>query len=95
MPPLTAIIFMSTDRNAIENALCVYLQTHVLASGLTIAPEQDFAAFDIDSVTLVELAMHLEDTFSIEIPIRLLLPEHIHSVRTLVSCALEQTNRKG
>jgi acyl carrier protein len=95
MPPLTAIIFMSTDRNAIENALCVFLQTHVLAPGVHITPEQDFALLDIDSVTLVELAMHIEDTFGIEIPVRLLLPQHIQSVSALVTCALEHGNSVG
>ena len=86
---------MSTDRNAIENALCVFLQTHVLAPGVHITPEQDFALLDIDSVTLVELAMHIEDTFGIEIPVRLLLPQHIQSVSALVTCALEHGNSVG
>jgi acyl carrier protein len=86
---------MPAERSDIEHALCSYLQTHVLAPGVHITPEQDFALLDIDSVTLVELAMHIEDTFGIEIPVRLLLPQHIQSVSALVTCALEHGNTVG
>ncbi len=77
-----------TDQD-IRNTLLTYLRTHVLAAGVSIADDSDLPALGIDSVTIVELAMHVEERFSLEIPVAQLTPDHTRTVRTLSACALQ------
>lgn len=51
---------MAANPDIIQNTLLTYLVEHVLAEGVTITPETDLPSLDADSVTIVELAMHLE-----------------------------------
>ena len=88
--PLTLSLEMTPDPNTIASALCAYLVAHVLAPGVTIGPDSDLAALDIDSVTMVELAMHIEEQFGIEVPVQLLSSEHIPTVRAFAQCAITQ-----
>jgi len=72
----------------LEQALCDHLRAHVLAPNVVFTANMEFDALDIDSVTVVELVMLLEDQFNISIPIHLLKPEHMRSVQSLVACAV-------
>jgi hypothetical protein len=40
---------MTPDTTTIATALCAYLVAHVLAPGVTIGPDSDLAALDIDT----------------------------------------------
>lgn len=79
---------MDAKAQAMQQALITYLQSHVLAPGVAITAESDLPELGIDSVTIVELAMHLEERFSIEIPVAQLTPEHTRTVRNLAECAI-------
>jgi len=80
---------MAANRDIIQNTLLAYLSEHVLAEGVTITPETDLPTLDVDSVTIVELAMHLEERLGIEIPVSRLTPEHTRTVSAIAACAVQ------
>ncbi|MCF8256013.1 MAG: acyl carrier protein [Flavobacteriales bacterium] len=80
---------MAANPDIIQNTLLAYLSEHVLAEGVTITPETDLPSLDVDSVTIVEMAMHLEERLGIEIPVNLLTPEHTRTVSAFAAHAVQ------
>lgn len=73
---------------SIQHALIHFLRENVLAEGIPINADTDLHTLGIDSVTIVELAMHIEERFGLEIPVSLLGPENTSTVRALAECAI-------
>jgi acyl carrier protein len=63
---------MTSDRDDVFAALCKLLQPFNTA-GVTLTPETDISAdLNIDSVTVMDFVMEVEDHFDIEIPLNVL-----------------------
>lgn len=80
---------MPANPDIIQKILLAYLSERVLAEGVIITPETDLPSLDVDSVTIVELAMHLEERLGIEIPMNRLTPEHTRTVSAIAACAVQ------
>lgn len=79
---------MSIDKAKIREELSSYLSKRFLAKGVELNAELPFADFGIDSMTVVELVMYIEEKFGIEIPADQLTGDNLHSLQSLVTCAM-------
>ncbi len=76
------------SRNDIEAQVSAYLTKRFLAKGVKLEASQPFADFGIDSMTVVELVMYIEEEFGIEIPADQLTFHNLRSLESLVNCAI-------
>ncbi len=83
---------MSVDKLEITEKLSNYITKSILAEGVAYSPSVAFSDVEIDSVTVVELVMMIEEEFAIEIPVDQLVPENLRSLESLVDCALKNAN---
>jgi acyl carrier protein len=74
---------MSPTEDNICNALVAHLTGHVLAEGVAVDASTDLPSLDVDSVTIVELAMHIEERFVLEVPMQFLTSENTRTVADL------------
>lgn len=81
---------MSVQREDVINMLRSYLLAKVLAPGTVLEDDTPLAEVGIDSVTVIELSMRIEDRFGIEIPADQLLQENLRSMAALADCAVRQ-----
>ncbi len=79
---------MSVDKAKIQEELSSYLHKRFLAKDVTLVPMATFSDFGIDSMTVVELVMYIEERFGIEIPADQLTGHNLKSLDSLVSCAM-------
>ena len=79
---------MSVDKVKIREELSAYLFKRFLAKDLNLDPAISFSEIGIDSMTVVELVMFIEEQFGIEIPADQLTGENLKSLDSLVSCAI-------
>jgi acyl carrier protein len=79
---------MAYTAHQIQEALSSYLSARFLASSVKLDAQLPFSEFGIDSMSVVELVMYLEEKFGIEIPSDQLTGEHLRSLSSLVSCAM-------
>lgn len=79
---------MAFSHSHIQDELHSYLSKHFLAKGVQLAASLPFADFGIDSMTVVELVMFIEEKFDIEIPSDQLTGDNLKSLESLVSCAM-------
>ena len=79
---------MSVDKAKIQEELSSYLQKRFLAKGVSLQASVPFVDYGIDSMTVVELVMHIEERFGIEIPADQLTADHLRSLETLSNCAM-------
>lgn len=86
---------MSVDKAKIAEELSNYLVKNVLAAGIKLKSNEPFSAVEIDSVTVIELVMFIEEKFRIEIPADQLLPENMSSIDSLADCALANLKAVG
>lgn len=68
--------------------LIQFLKANVLGEGVEIAGNTPFIEIGIDSVTVIELVMHIDDEFGIDIPPNDLTEENMSSIDSLASCAM-------
>ncbi len=80
---------MSFDKRDITEVLSNYVTKSILAEGVAYTPDIAFSDVEIDSVTVVELVMMIEEEFGIEIPVDQLVSENLQSLESLVDCALK------
>jgi acyl carrier protein len=80
---------MKINAKAIETLLCEHLRQHVVAAGVSVEADTDLESLGVDSVTLIELTMVIEDAFAIEIPVRFIYPEQLRTVSSMAACALK------
>ena len=66
-----------------------YLTKRFLASGVTFNSTLPFGEFGIDSMTVVELVMYIEEEFGIVIPADQLTGNNLASLETLANCAIQ------
>ena len=66
-----------------------YLTKRFLASEVAFDPVTPFADFGIDSMTVVELVMYIEEEFGIVIPADQLTGDNLASLEALANCAIQ------
>lgn len=75
-------------RDDIAAAVSAYLAKRFLAKDLKLETSTPFADIGIDSMTVVELVMFIEEEFGIVIPADQLTGDNLKSVESLVNCAV-------
>jgi len=79
-------------RDNIEAQISAYLAKRFLAKGVKLEASIPFADFGIDSMTVVELVMFIEEEFGIVIPANQLTGDNLKSLESLVNCAIANQN---
>lgn len=79
---------MSVDKGKISSMMIQFLKANVLGEGVEITGTTPFVEIGIDSVTVIELVMHIDDEFGIDIPPNDLTEENMSSIDALASCAM-------
>ena len=79
---------MTVSKEDISNRVSDYLKNRFLAREVDFDPTQRFADFGIDSMTVVELVMFIEEEFGIVIPADQLTGDNLISLEALTSCAV-------
>lgn len=80
---------MAVTQQEITSSVSDYLKKRFLAKGVALDPTQMFADFGIDSMTVVELVMFIEEEFGIVIPADQLTGENLASLESLAACAIQ------
>lgn len=70
-------------QDEIENQLCDFLRTNILADDIAVSPDTELSLLGVDSFSLMELVLFIERRFGLELPAEALTPDNIASVRTL------------
>ncbi|MFT4680463.1 MAG: acyl carrier protein [Granulosicoccus sp.] len=86
---------MTVDKGKISNMMIQFLKSNVLAEGIEISGTTPFQEIGIDSVTVIELVMHIDDEFGIDIPPNDLTEENMSSIDTLANCAMRFASTGG
>lgn len=81
---------MAIAADHIERSVSDHLKKHFLAKNVAIEPHVPFADSGIDSMTVVELVMFIEEEFGIVIPADQLTGDNLRSLRSLADCAFRQ-----
>jgi len=76
------------SRDDIAAKVSAYLSKRFLAKGVKLETDKPFADFGIDSMTVVELVMFIEEEFGIVIPADELTGDNLKSLDSLVNCAV-------
>jgi len=77
------------DKTSLQEKISSYLYKRFLAKGVQLKPSTPFAELGIDSMTVVELVMFIEEEFGIVIPADQLTSVNLKSLQSLVACAME------
>ncbi len=80
---------MAANREKIIEQLSAYLKKRFLAKDVVLRAEMPFADIGIDSMTVVELVMYIEEEFRIIIPADQLTGENLRSLNSLAECAIK------
>ena len=80
---------MAVSNSDIIASLTAYLQKRFLASGVEIKPSERFEDIGIDSMTVVELVMYIEEEFGIVIPADQLTGDNLATLDSLTACAMQ------
>ena len=80
---------MAVDQQQILHQVTDYLKQRFLAKNVAFDPSKAFADFGIDSMTVVELVMYIEEEFGIVIPADQLTGNNLKSLDSLVACAVK------
>lgn len=80
---------MAHNQQDIITSVSEYLKKRFLASNVRLNSADKFADFGIDSMTVVELVMYIEEEFGIVIPADQLTGENLASLDALTNCAIQ------
>ncbi len=80
---------MSVDKAKIQEELSSYLFKRFLAKNVKFDATTSFAEIGIDSMTVVELVMFIEEEFGIVIPADQLTGDNLASLESLAACAIQ------
>lgn len=69
----------------LAQALVAFVNTHIMASGHPIRPEDSFEGAGIDSLAMLKVLLFIEKEFGFWIPDEDLVDENIGSARALAS----------
>lgn len=78
---------MAFNQQQIIDQVAAYLSKRFLAPNVRINKSDSFADVGIDSMTVVELVMFIEEEFDIAIPADQLTADNLKSLETLARCA--------
>lgn len=76
------------SQSDITARVSAYLSKRFLAKGVKLEAAKPFAEFGIDSMTVVELVMFIEEEFGIVIPADQLTGDNLQSLESLANCAV-------
>jgi acyl carrier protein len=80
---------MAVTKEHLIQRISDYLTKRFLASEVVFNPKIAFADFGIDSMTVVELVMYIEEEFGIIIPADQLTGDNLASLEALANCAIQ------
>ena len=80
---------MALTNSDIISSLTTYLKKRFLAKGVEIKPSDKFDDIGIDSMTVVELVMFIEEEFGIVIPADQLTGDNLATLDSLTACAMQ------
>jgi acyl carrier protein len=80
---------MAANRDQIIDKLSEYLKKRFLAKDVELHSELAFSDYGIDSMTVVELVMFIEEEFAITIPADQLTGDNLRSLDSLAECAIK------
>lgn len=78
---------MAYSQSDIKTAVSTYLKERFLAPNVTISFTDKFSDVGVDSMTVVELVMFIEERFGITIPADQLTGVNLESLESLTHCA--------
>lgn len=78
---------MAYSQSDITNAVSTYLKERFLAPNVSISLTDKFYDVGVDSMTVVELVMFIEEKFGIAIPADQLTGVNLESIESLARCA--------
>ena len=78
---------MAADQQQIILRVTEYLKQRFLAKNVVFDSSKAFADFGVDSMTVVELVMYIEEEFGIVIPADQLTGDNLKSLDSLAACA--------
>lgn len=76
-------------KEQIIDKLSEYLKKRFLAKDVELRSELAFSDYGIDSMTVVELVMYIEEEFRIIIPADQLTGDNLRSLDSLAECAIK------
>jgi len=76
-------------REEISNALQQFIQTSILAGGRRINEHSNLREAGVDSFSIVEIILFIENEFAVVIPDEKLLPENFETLFTLSAIVYE------
>ena len=79
---------MAVTKEHLIQRISDYLTKRFLASEVVFSPKIAFADFGIDSMTVVELVMYIEEEFDIVIPADQLTNDNLKTLEALTACAM-------
>ena len=80
---------MAADQQQIILRVTEYLKQRFLAKNVVFDSSKAFADFGVDSMTVVELVMYIEEEFGIVIPADQLTGDNLKSLDSLAACAAQ------
>ena len=80
---------MAADHQQITVRVTDYSKQRFLAKDVVFDPSRAFADFGVDSMTVVELVMYIEEEFGIVIPADQLTGNNLKSLDSLAECAIQ------
>jgi acyl carrier protein len=80
------------DHDTVTHALTVYVNTHIMARGRRIEPDDDFELAGIDSMALLKVLLFVEAEFGFWPPDEDLVMEHLRSARALAHYICRRTS---
>jgi acyl carrier protein len=84
---------MDVSKELLIERVSAYLKQRFLAAEVSFDPTTGFSELGIDSMTVVELVMFIEEEFGFVIPADQLTGFNLNSLDTLADCAMQ--NKAG
>jgi acyl carrier protein len=69
---------------SIQDALSLYIRTELAASAPDVGPDTDLTDV-IDSTAVMELVVHIEDTYGFQVELDDITPEHFGTINRLTA----------
>lgn len=85
---------MDVSKELLVERVSTYLKQRFLTAEVSFDPSTSFADFGIDSMTVVELVMFIEEEFGIVIPADQLTAFNLNSLDALADCAMKNKAEK-
>ena len=82
------------DQNSISESLCQFIQTNLVADGVSVVPNTSLTELGLDSFTIIEIVLFIERKYGLTLPDEALSQENIQSAHTLAGCVERYLSEK-